>query len=181
MKHGDAHASARHRPEPRAHVANRCPPCTLHLENETTKERCLLGAPHRALAHHPPGGPVTAAGSPTHRPWDACRSRDAFLRQLPSKTPGNQNPPFHFAGPSLTSPSRAGLRHRRWQGGRREGAGPDPRPQASNTGLQHGRARVTATHRTGCRGSLAGPSGACSCRGRPEMEAVGRPEVLPLE
>lgn len=36
-------------------------------------------------------------------------------------------------------------------------------------------------NRTGCRGSLAGPSGACSCRGRPETEAVGRPEVLPLE
>lgn len=46
VKHGDALASARHRPEPRAHVANRCPPCTLHLENETTKERCLLGEPH---------------------------------------------------------------------------------------------------------------------------------------
>lgn len=24
------------------------------------------------------------------------------------------------------------------------------------------------------------PSGACSCQGQPEMEAAGRPEVLPL-
>lgn len=38
-----------------------------------------------------------------------------------------------------------------------------------------------ATHRTGCRGSPAAPSAACSCPGRPVTGAAGRPEVLPPE
>lgn len=37
-----------------------------------------------------------------------------------------------------------------------------------------------ATHRTDYRGSLAVPSGACSCQGQPEKEVAGRPEALPL-
>lgn len=37
-----------------------------------------------------------------------------------------------------------------------------------------------ATHRTDRRGSQAGPWVLCSCLGRPEMEAAGRPGGLPL-
>lgn len=37
-----------------------------------------------------------------------------------------------------------------------------------------------ATHRTDRRGSQAGPWALCSCLGRPEMEAAGRPGGLPL-
>lgn len=139
-------------------------PAPCSEENEATKEQGPPGVPQKP-SRHPPRGPVTAPGSQTHRPWNTCCTTEALLRLAPWPKPKRPKPCFPSCSTLSNQPLHSGPPTTFPLAGRKAGDGGARSP----------------THRTDYRGSLAGPSEACSCLGRPVTEAEGRPEVLPRE